>query len=32
MTRLLKPALAALATLSALLGPGRAANASDYVY
>jgi hypothetical protein len=32
MMRFLKPALAALATLCALLGPGRAANASDYVY
>jgi hypothetical protein len=32
MTRLLKPALAVLATLGALLGPGRAADASDYVY
>jgi len=32
MTRLLKPALAALATLGALLGPGRAAAVSDFVY
>jgi hypothetical protein len=32
MMRFLKPALAALATVCALLNPGRPANASDYVY